>query len=62
MGDMETPTYYISWEHEYFTDDDATTRDSKEDAEALAAKLREMGKRRIRIDGPGYDADEDDEF
>jgi hypothetical protein len=52
--------YCVSWEHEYFTDDDAASFDTLAEAQAFETKLRELGKRRIRIDGPGIDADDED--
>jgi hypothetical protein len=45
--------YCVSWEHEYYTDDDAASFDTKAEAEAFAARLLEKGKRRITISGPG---------
>jgi len=72
--DMETRTnpeakmkdisemYCVSWEHEYYTDDDAASFDTLAEAQAAAEKLRIAGKRRIRIDGPGLETDEDDDL
>jgi hypothetical protein len=54
--------YTVSWEHEYFTDDDASSHETLAEAEAKAQRLREAGKRRIRIDGPGIEETDDDDF
>jgi hypothetical protein len=51
--------YCVSWEHEYYTDDDAASFDTLAEAQAFETKLRELGKRRIRIDGPGITTDDD---
>lgn len=51
----------VSWEHEYFTDDDAAAFETREEAEKFAATLREKGKRRITIFDPSEPQSDDNE-
>jgi hypothetical protein len=49
IGEM----YQVSWQHEYFQDDDAAAFDTLAEAETFAARILDSGKRLISVTGPG---------
>lgn len=57
MRTMDT-MFFVSWEHEYFTDDDQAMFDTLAEAQAFQVKLQGLGKRRIMISGPGIEEED----